>query len=103
MATFKNEKPPLTVEQRTQVMVDMIVNGVKKPSDLYAICKRFIQSRDDEVKVAKVLLLEGVQAEVHQVAADKAEKLQSLGYGQPPILFEKIEIVNLLEKHKPVI
>jgi septum formation topological specificity factor MinE len=101
MATFENKKPPLTIEQRTQVMVDMIVNGVKQPSDLYTICKRFIQSRDDEVKMQGYRVLEALEAEVQTRAADKAEKLQELGYGQPPILFETKEILEVIKKHKP--
>jgi hypothetical protein len=45
------EKTPLTQEERAKIMVNMIVNGVKTPDDLYAICARFIESRDGEVEM----------------------------------------------------
>lgn len=100
MATFNNtgEPQPLTQEQRAKVMVNMIVNGVKTPDDLYAICARFIASRDDEVAMEVQRTKDGIAARIHQVAADKAEKLQQLGYGQPPILFEKEEVIKLVQQ-----
>ena len=63
------------------------------------LCEKLHPNITELTATTRELRNNELKEEIETRSADKAETLQRLGHGVPPILFEKKEILNILSQH----